>query len=68
MYRVIKAFSDSEDDGYVYWEGDEYPRVGLEVSDERIEGLLGTRNKQGVPLIQGKMPVKEKKPEKRKKK
>ena len=56
MYRVIKAFSDYQDNNYVYWAGDEYPRVGLEVTNDRIRGLLGTNNKQGVPLIAGELP------------
>lgn len=56
MYRVIKAFSDYQDNGHVYWAGDEYPRAGLEVTNERINGLLGTNNKQGVPLIAGEPP------------
>lgn len=69
MYRVIKPFSDSEDNGHVYFVGDEYPRVGLEVSNVRINGLLGTKNKQGVPLIAGEPPKElEDKPEKKKRK
>lgn len=56
MYRVIKAFSDYQDNNHVYWAGDEYPRVGLEVTNDRIRGLLGTNNKQGVPLIAGELP------------
>lgn len=67
MYRVIRAFSDTEDNKYIYRVGDEYPRSGLEVSNERIIGLLGNGNKQGVPLIEGEMPAEEK-PEKKKRK
>ena len=65
MYRVVKAFSDSEDDRYVYWAGDEYPRKGYEPTAERIEGLLGTNNMQRVPLI---AEEREEKPEVKKRK
>lgn len=60
MYKVIKKFHDLKDatktkNGMVYHEynvGDEFPRKGHEVSDERIEELAGKENKQGVPLIE----------------
>lgn len=60
MYKVIKKFHDLQDatktkNGMVYHEynvGDEFPRKGHEVSDERIEELAGKENKQGVPLIE----------------
>ena len=52
-YKVIKAFTDGQDNRYVYKEGDEYPREGYKPSKDRIKGLLGTDNKQGVPLIEG---------------
>ena len=51
MYKVIKLFTDLQDDNFKYEVGDEYPRVGLEVTDERIAELSGKNNKQGVPLI-----------------
>lgn len=51
-YRVIIAFTDSHDeDRHVYLIGDEYPRKGYTPTKDRIKGLLGTDNKQGVPLI-----------------
>lgn len=60
MYKVIKKFHDLQDatktkNGMIYHEynvGDEFPRKGHEVSDERIEELAGKENKQGVPLIE----------------
>lgn len=50
-YKVIKMFTDGQDDFYRYEVGDKYPRKGYKPSKKRIEGLLGTGNKQGVPLI-----------------
>ena len=60
MYKVIKKFHDLQDatktkNGMTYHEydvGDEFPRKGHEVSDERIKELAGKENKQGVPLIE----------------
>ena len=60
MYKVIKKFHDLQDatktkNGMIYHEynvGDEFPRKGREVSEERLEELAGKENKQGVPLIE----------------
>lgn len=52
MYRVIKYFTDLHDDGHPYHEGDEFPRKGINVTDERLKELSGKDNKQGVPLIE----------------
>lgn len=60
MYRVIKQFHDLQDatktkNGKVYHEykaGDEFPRKGIKVSDERLKELAGKDNKQGTPLIE----------------
>lgn len=59
MYKVIKHFHDLQDatktkSGVVYREynvGDEYPRKGLKVSEDRLKELAGKDNKQGMPLI-----------------
>ena len=51
-YKVIKFFTDGQDDFHPYEVGDKYPRRGYKPTAERIEGLLGTGNKQGVPLIE----------------
>lgn len=52
MFRVLKLFTDLQDNGHKYEVGDEYPRLGLEPSLARIEELKGPNNKQGVPLIE----------------
>ena len=59
MYKVIKLFADLQDANHVYNVGDEYPRKGVNVTDERIAELAGSTNKQGCPLIE---PIKEEKP------
>ena len=62
-YKVIKYFHDGQDDMHIYEVGDKYPRKGYKPSEERIIGLLGNGNKQGVPLIE---EVVEEKPKKKK--
>ena len=59
MYKVIKAFTDLQDDGFVYLSGEEYPRKGANPSKERIDELSGDKNRLGYPLIalvKGKEP------------
>lgn len=51
MFKVIKFFVDLQDNYHPYKVGDEFPRKGLKVSDERIAELSGKNNKQGQPLI-----------------
>lgn len=51
MYKVIKFFTDLQDNEYPYNVGDIFPRSGVTVSAERIAELAGKANKQGVPLI-----------------
>ena len=51
MYKVIKFFTDLQDNDRPYNVGDIYPRDGVTVTDERIAELAGSDNKQGVPLI-----------------
>lgn len=51
MYKVIRYFTDLQDDEYIYREGDTYPREGLTPTTERIVELSTNRNLQGVPLI-----------------
>lgn len=64
MYKVIVGFADLQDpyeghEGYPYQVGDEYPRPGMEVSDERIAELASDKNRRGVPLIKkAKAPAK----------
>lgn len=51
-YRVVKHFTDLQDHGYKYAEGDTYPREGYEPSDERIEMLSTASNRQKTVLIE----------------
>lgn len=50
-YRVIERFADSQDENRIYEAGDEFPRKGLSVTDERLKELSGSRNKAGRPFI-----------------
>ena len=51
MYKVISYFTDLQDFNHPYKVGDEFPRLGLRVSDKRLEELASNKNKQGKPLI-----------------
>jgi len=51
-YRAIRYFVDLKDNKYPYSVGDEYPRKGLSVDQNRINGLLGTENGQRRPVIE----------------
>lgn len=51
MYKVIRYFTDLQDNNYPYNEGDIFPRDGLTVSKERYNELSGSHNKQKTPLI-----------------
>lgn len=51
-YVVLHDWKDLEDNGYVYFKGDPYPRKGnKDVSDDRILELSTVYNKRGKPLI-----------------
>ena len=50
-FKVIKSFADMTDNGHVYKDGDEYPRLGLQPTIERINELSGNNNKIGCALI-----------------
>lgn len=65
MYKVIKFFTDLQDNNYNYHAGDNYPRIGYLPSAERLEELMGSNNRQGVPLIQLVEEVAEEKPKKK---
>lgn len=52
MYRVIRFFTDAQDNKHAYHEGDIYPREGIVPSDERIRELMSGNNFQRVPLIE----------------
>lgn len=51
MYKVVRYFTDLQDNGHPYKVGDAFPRNGLTVSKERLAELSGYNNKQRTPLI-----------------
>ena len=51
MYKVIKFFTDLQDNNHPYEVGDTFPREDVSVNEGRIEELATANNKQGVPLI-----------------
>ncbi|MBR1751846.1 MAG: hypothetical protein IJ740_13430 [Ruminococcus sp.] len=58
-YEVIKLFTDLKDNNYLYNVGDTYPREGYKPTNERIDELLGSGNKQGTPLIKARQETAE---------
>lgn len=50
-YVVIKRFADFQDGNRIYEAGDDYPRLGLDVSERRLAELAGSDNLAGEPLI-----------------
>ena len=52
MYKVIKSFTDLQDNNYAYYVGDTFPRNGVEAGAERVAELASDKNLQGVPLIE----------------
>ena len=52
MYKVIKSFTDLQDNNYAYYVGDTFPHNGVEVCAERIAELASGNNRIGVPLIE----------------
>ena len=52
MYKVIKYFTDLQDNNYAYHVGDTFPRNGVDVDAVRIAELSSDKNLQGVPLIE----------------
>ena len=62
MYKVIKHFTDMQDNNFAYNVGDEYPRKGMSVLPSRIKELAGSKNRQGCPLIE---EIEDTKPEKK---
>ena len=52
MYKVIKSFTDLQDNNYAYYVGDTFPRNGVEAGAERVAELSSNKNLQGVPLIE----------------
>lgn len=54
-----------QDNNFAYNVGDEYPRKGMSVLQSRINELAGSKNRQGVPLIE-EIPEKAEEPKKKK--
>lgn len=50
-YKVIKLFTDVQDNYKRYQVGDKYPRDGYIPTQERIDELSGYHNRQGLPVI-----------------
>lgn len=51
-YKVIHYFTDMQDFNHPYNVGDEFPRNGLKVTDERLKQLSSKYNRQKKPLIE----------------
>lgn len=52
MYKVIKSFTDLQDNNYAYSVGDTFPHNGVEVGAERIAELASDKNRRHIPLIE----------------
>ena len=52
MYKVIKSFTDLQDNNHAYSVGDTFPHNGVEVDAERIAELASDKNRLRVPLIE----------------
>ena len=52
MYRVIKFFTDMQDNNHAYNVGDEFPHDGMEVTEKRLLELSTSANRRGMPLIE----------------
>ena len=51
MYKVIEYFTDLQDGDHPYNVGDDFPREGKKVSEERIAELSSSANRRKKPLI-----------------
>lgn len=52
MYKVLAYFTDLQDNGHPYNEGDIFPRDGLTVTEARLDELSSTRNRRKIKLIE----------------
>lgn len=59
MYKVIRFFTDLQDNNYAYRVGETFPREGVNVTPERLEELAGSNNKRGIPVIEKEEPFTE---------
>lgn len=64
MYKVIKYFTDLQDDNFAYDVGDEFPRKGFTVLKSRIKELASNKNRRSEPLIE-EVPEAEETPKKK---
>lgn len=51
MYKVLKHFTDLQDNNHKYQAGDVFPREGFDVSAERLKELLTNNNRRNEPMI-----------------
>ena len=52
-FQAIKKFRDLEDKAnQIYDIGDVYPKEGIEVTNKRLDELLGTKNRLGYAVIE----------------
>lgn len=51
-YKVIHRFTDLQDFNHLYNVGDVFPRIGMKVSQSRIDELASGNNKLNTPLIE----------------
>lgn len=52
MYRVIKFFTDLQDNNHAYKVGDVFPHDGMKVSEMRLKELSTDANRRHMPLIE----------------
>lgn len=52
MYKALTYFTDLQDNGHPYDEGDIFPRDGLTVTEARLDELSSTRNRRKIKLIE----------------
>lgn len=58
-YKVIHSFTDLQDFNHLYKVGDKFPRLGMNVSQSRIDELATSKNRRGKPLIEEEKAVDE---------
>lgn len=66
-YKAVVRFADLKDGRRIYEPGEEYPRLGLLVSAERLKELAGSDNLAGQPLIRAEEEPEEETPKPRRK-
>lgn len=52
MYKVVKFFTDLQDNDYPYHVGDIFPHSGMVVDEKRIIELSTDANRRNEPLIE----------------